>query len=114
MLRDEAPGGQLEDEPAVHLGVEVEIEGVEGLAPIAEAGLLDPAGEEPVLASEELVLDERGEEVDGGEFRSLGFEEARLEAGGHAGAGEVGEGALQLGEVHVGISSWVFRAMTSR
>jgi hypothetical protein len=31
MVRDEAPGGQLEDEPAVHLGVEVEVEGVESL-----------------------------------------------------------------------------------
>jgi hypothetical protein len=31
-----------------------------------------------------------------------------------AGAAELAEGALQLDEVHVGISSWVFRAMASR
>ena len=72
VLGDEAAGGELEDEAAVHLGVEVEVEGVEGLAAVAEAGLLDAALEEPVLAAEQLVLDERGEEVDGGELRPSG------------------------------------------
>ena len=32
VLGDEAAGGELEDEAAVHLLVEVEVEGVEGLA----------------------------------------------------------------------------------
>jgi len=50
-LGDEAAGGELEDEGAVPLLVEVEIEGVQGLAGIAEAGVLDPALEQPVLAS---------------------------------------------------------------
>ena len=52
-LRDEAAGGELEDEPAVQLPVEVEIEGVERLAHIAEAGLLDAPVEEPILPPEE-------------------------------------------------------------
>ncbi len=114
VLGDEAAGGELEDEAAVHLLVEVEVEGVEGLAAVAEAGLLDAAVEQPVLAAEELVLDERGEEVDGGQLLGLGLEQPGFEAGGHAGAAELAEGALQFDEVHVGISSWVFRAMTSR
>ena len=52
---DEAAGGELEDEPAIHLLVEVEVEGVEGLAAVTEAGLRDAAGEEPILAAQELV-----------------------------------------------------------
>ncbi len=113
VLGDEAAGGELEDEAAVHLLVEVEVEGVEGLAAVAEAGLLDAAGEQAVLAAEELVADERGEEVDGRQLGGLGFEQAGLEAGGHARAAELAQGALQFDEVHAG-ASWVFRAMMSR
>jgi hypothetical protein len=98
----------------VHLLVEVKVEGVEGLAGVAEASLRDAAVEEPILAAQELILDERGEEVNRGQRVSLGLEEPHLEAGRHAGAAELPEGALQLDEVHVRICSWVFRAMTSR
>jgi hypothetical protein len=65
------------------------------------------------LATEEFIADERGEEVDGGELGRLGFEQAGLEAGGHAGAAELAEGAVQFDEVHEG-ASWALRAMTSR
>jgi hypothetical protein len=111
---DEAAGGEFKDQPAIHLLVEVEIERVQGLPVVAEAGLRDAALEEPVLAAQELVLDERGEEVDGGQRRGLGLEQPRLEPGGHARAAELTQGVLQLDEVHVGISSWVLRAITSR
>jgi len=89
VLGDEAAGGEFEDQAAVHLLVEVEIEGVQGLALVAEAGLLDAAGEQPVLAAEEFVADEGGEEVDGRQPGGLGLEQAGLEAGGHAGAAEL-------------------------
>ena len=56
----------------------------------------------------ELVLDERGEEVDRGELLGLRLEQPGLEGGGHAGAAELAQGALQFDEIHVGISSWVF------
>ncbi len=49
MLRDEVAGGELEDEPAVHLLLEVDVEGVEGLARIAEAGLFSGVHLWPVL-----------------------------------------------------------------
>jgi len=114
VLSDEAAGGELEDQPAIHLLVEVEVERVERLAAIAEAGVRDAALEEPILTAQELVLDERGEEVDGGQRRGLGLEQPRLEPGGHAGAAELAQGVLQLDEVHVGIPSWVLRAITSR
>src|SRR5260370_19920754 len=114
VLGDEAAGGEFEDEAPIHLLVEVEVKGVEHLAPLAEAGLFHPAIEEPVLAALELVLDERGKEVDGGELLRLGLQQPWFEAGGHAGAAELAEGTLQLDEVHVGRSSWVLRAMRSR
>jgi hypothetical protein len=112
-LGDEAARGELEDEGAIHLLVEVEIEGIEGLAGVAEARLLEPAFQEPVLALEELVLDEGGEEVDRGELLGLGLEQAAFETSGHARAPELAEGALEFGERHVG-TSWVFCAMTAR
>src|SRR6266536_1619018 len=114
MLGDEVAGRELEDETAVHLFVEVEIEGVQPLVRVTEAGLLDAAGEQPVLAAQELIADESGEEVDRRQLSGLGFEQARLEGGGHAGAAELAKGALQFDEVHEGISSWVRRAMRSR
>ncbi len=49
---DEAAGGELVDQGAIHLLVEVEIEGVERAVGVAEAGLLVPAGQEPVLAAD--------------------------------------------------------------
>jgi hypothetical protein len=70
-LGDEAAGGELEDEGPVHLLVEVELEGVEGLPGVAEAGVLDPALEQPVLALEQLVLDEGREKVDRGQRLGL-------------------------------------------
>ena len=105
VLSDEASRGELEDEPAVELAVEVEIEGVEGLADIAEAGVLDPALEEPVLATQELVADEGGEEIDRGQRVRLRLEQPRLQAGGHTGAAELAQRALQFDEIHRGISS---------
>jgi hypothetical protein len=58
VLRDPAPGGQLEHEGPVHLLVELEVEGLQALADVAEAGLLHAAFEEAVLAADEFILDE--------------------------------------------------------
>ena len=49
VLADEAAGGELEDEAAVHLLVEVEVEGIERLAAVAEARLLHAPVEQAVL-----------------------------------------------------------------
>jgi hypothetical protein len=46
VLTHEAGGRQLEDEPPVHLLVEVEIEGVERLARLAKASRLDAPPEQ--------------------------------------------------------------------
>ena len=57
-LGDEAGGGELEDECAVDLPVEGEVEAVEGAVGVAESGLLVSPGEEAVLTTLELVGDE--------------------------------------------------------
>jgi hypothetical protein len=75
--------------------------------------VFDAALEEPVLALQQFVLDERGEEVDRGQLLRLGLEEPAFEASGQAGAPELAEGALQFDERHVG-TSWLFCAITAR
>ncbi len=54
-LRDEAAGGELVDQRAIHLLVEIEIEGIERAIGIAKARLFVPALEEAVLPAQELV-----------------------------------------------------------
>jgi hypothetical protein len=76
MLGNPARGGELEDEGAVHLLVELEVEAVQALADVAEAGLLEATIEQAILAADEFVLDEAGEETDGGQLLGLSFEEA--------------------------------------
>jgi hypothetical protein len=53
------------DEGAVHLLVEIEIKGVERAVGVAEACLLEASRDEPVLAADELIPDEGGDEIDG-------------------------------------------------
>src|SRR5207244_7812918 len=63
--RDEAAGGEREDGAAVDLAVEVKVEGFEGLARVPEASLRPAAGQEPILAADEFVGDERRDEIKG-------------------------------------------------
>ena len=70
-----ARGGELVDEGPVHLLVEVEVEGVQALADVTEAGLGEPAVEQAILPADEFVLHEAGKEVDRGKLLGLGFEQ---------------------------------------
>ena len=78
-LGDEAGGGELEDERAVDLLVEGEVEAVEGAVGVAEAGLLVSPGEQAVLAPLEFVGDERSDDL-----FDLGLLPARFEDVGHS------------------------------
>ena len=49
----------------------------------------------------------------GASFSAWASSRRAFEPGGHAGAAELAQGALQFDDVH-GVTSWVFRAMTSR
>ena len=66
MASDEGSGGQVEDQTAIHLLVEVEVEVVEGPLRVAKLGLLGPALQQTIAATSEFVRDQAGEEVDGG------------------------------------------------
>src|SRR5262249_2681162 len=113
MLGDPARGRELEDEGAIHLLVELEVEGVEAFVEVAEAGLRQAPFEQAILPAEQLVLDEAREEVERDEGLGLSLEQACLKPGGHAAAAELAQGTLQFDHVHEE-PSWVFRAMTSR
>ena len=88
-LGDEACGGELEDEGAVDLLVESEVETVERAVGVSESGLLVSPGEQPVLAALEFVGDERGEEVDRGHLLGLRLEQTGVENVGHAGEAQL-------------------------
>ena len=111
-LADEAGGGQLVDERAVHLLVEGEIEAVEGAVRVAEGSLLETPTEEPVLSPRELVADKRRDEVDGSRLLRLCLVQPHLEDVGHPGQPQLAKRLIELYEVHVG--SPVFWVMRSR
>ncbi|WNZ62690.1 hypothetical protein QEG98_02360 [Myxococcus sp. MxC21-1] len=100
----EAAGGQLEDEAAIHLLVEVEVEAVERLSRVAEGALLEAALDEAVASASQLVVDEGGEEVERSELLGLRLEDASLDGLGHAGQAQGGEGAGDFDEIHVSVS----------
>ena len=66
MTSDERRGGQFEDQAAIHLFVEVEIEVIEGHLRIAKLRLLPPSLQQSVAATSQFVGYQTGEEVDGG------------------------------------------------
>ena len=101
-LGDEARGRQLEDERAIHLLVEGEVEGVERALGVTEAGLLAPAFEKAILAALEFVAHKCGHEVDGWEVFGLSLSEPRFEDGGHAGEAELPERVIKFDEIHDG------------
>ena len=73
-----------------------------------------PALEESVLAADEFVGDERGDEIERGQALGLGLAEAGFEGHGHAGETQLAEGAVEFGEGHSGLSFSVWRSMRSR
>src|SRR5206468_9358976 len=89
VLGDEVRGGQLVDEGAIHLLVEGEVEGIEGAFRVAEACELSPAFQQPILASLQFVIHERGDEINGRQMLALRLAQSRLEDGGHAGESQL-------------------------
>jgi hypothetical protein len=65
-------GGEAEDEPAVHLRVEVEVEAIERGGTIPEAGFVDTTRQKPILPAHELVVDE-GRDAIGGQVLPVGY-----------------------------------------
>ena len=102
-LRDEAAGGELEDEARGPSSVEVEVEGVERLAGVAEAGAAcTRRSRSRSWRRCSSSLHERRDEIERRQLLGLGLDEARLEGGGHAREAQLAERAVSFGEVHVG------------
>ena len=99
-------------ERAIHLLVEIEIEGVERAIGIAKARLFVPALEQAVLPAQQFVGDERRHEIDRRELLGLGVAQAGFEDGRHAREAEFPERAIEFDEIHSG--SPVLRSMRSR
>jgi len=67
MASHEGAGGQVEDQTAIHLLVEVEVEVVEAPLWVAKLGLRGPSLQQAIAAMSEFVRDQAGEEVDRGD-----------------------------------------------
>src|ERR1019366_6765201 len=65
--RGKAGSSQVEDQAAIHLLVEGEVEVVEGLVGVAELRLLFPPLQQALAPPGQFVGDQTGEQVDGGE-----------------------------------------------
>ena len=62
---DEGAGGQIENQAAVHFGIEGEVKAVQGFVGITELSLLAPAFQQPVTTAGQLIADQARDQVDG-------------------------------------------------
>ena len=99
---DEAPRGQLVDQRPVHLRVEIELEAVGRPVRVAKPGLLRPTLEQQALPAEELIVDEREDEIEEDQPFRPRLAEPALEHAGHPGRPELAEGAIQFDERQAG------------
>ena len=83
-MSDPACRGQIEDQIAVHLGVELEVEVVQALVGIAELRLFVASLQQPLAAAGQFIRDQRGDQVDGRHVLRLRLQQARFQHGGHA------------------------------
>ena len=104
VARDKGAGGQIEDQAAIHLLVESEVEVVEGLLRVAELGLLFPPLQQALATQGEFVGDQAREQVDGGERFGLGLAQTGLQHGGHSAQAKLFESTIEFDQIHSSIS----------
>ena len=104
MARDEGAGGEIEDQTAIHLLVESEVEVVEGLLGVAELGLLFPTLQQALATQGEFVGDQAREQIDGGERFGLGLAQTGLQHGGHSAQAKLFERTIEFDQIHSSIS----------
>src|SRR5262249_26558055 len=84
MASDERCGRQIEDQAAIRLLVEVEIEVIERHLRVAKLCLFPAPLQESLDAASQIIGDQTGEEVDGYHRFCLGLLQAGFKYGGHA------------------------------
>ena len=99
-LPDEATGGQIEDQAAVHFRVEGEVEVIESRVRIAEARLLAPAFEQPVTAAGEFIRHQAGDQIDRRHGFGLGLAQTGLQHRGYAAESELPQSTFQFRDIH--------------
>src|ERR1022692_4704467 len=104
VARDEGASGQIEDQAAIHLLVESEVEVVEGLVRVAELGLLFPPLQQALAAQGQFVGDQTGEQVDGSEWFGLGLAQTGLQRGDHSAQAKLFESTIEFDQIHSSIS----------
>src|SRR5262249_5922235 len=83
MFGDEVGRGQVEDEAAVHLLVEVEVEVIECLLGIAELGGLSATVQQTVTATVQFIGNEARDEINRRHELGLSLMQTRFQDGGH-------------------------------
>jgi hypothetical protein len=81
---DPGGGGQVEDQTAVHLWIELEVEVIQLLVCVTELRLLVASFQQALTASGKFVGDQDGDQVDGGDGLSLRLQQTRFQHCGHA------------------------------
>ena len=93
-LTDEPPRGQVEDLPAFDRRVEREVELVQRLV-FTEAGGLDAAGDQPLIAHQQLVLQQKLEELAIAQVMTGGLLQAHVQRCGRSREPKLSKGGLQ-------------------
>ena len=101
VLGDEARRRQFKDEAAIHLLVEVEVEGVERPTTVPKLGVLGSSFDQTILSANQFVLHQHRDEVDRRQLVALRLKDARLERRGHAREPELPKRAVYFYEVHL-------------
>src|SRR5580693_2281401 len=83
-LPDEGAGGQIEDQAAIHLRVETEVEIIKSSLWVAKGSLFTPPLQQTVTASGQFIRDQARDQIDGGHGFSLSLAQSRFENSGHA------------------------------
>src|SRR5208282_3270946 len=104
VARDEGAGGEVEDQAAIHLLVESEVEVVESLLGVAELSLLFPPLQQALTPQGEFVGDQARQQVDGGERFGLGLAQTGLQHGGHSTQAKLFERTIEFDQIHSSIS----------
>jgi len=84
MFGDEVGCRQVEDETAIHLLVEAEIEVIQRHLRIAKLGVLLSSLEQSVAAADQLVGDQARDQIDGSHTFGLSLMETCFQHGSHA------------------------------
>jgi|ERR1017187_820861 hypothetical protein len=81
---DESAGSQVENQTAIHLRIEGEVEVVQGLLWVAEGSLFTPPFEQSLAAPGQLVRDQARDQIDGRHGFGLRLVQSGFQHGGDA------------------------------